>query len=130
MSELINNRQEKLKKLILSLHAGKDFEAAKQEFKEDFGSITTEEISQLEQGLIKDGMDVADIQKLCDVHAAVFDGSISDIHKIHDYSSTPGHPVQVFIEENEKIEQLIKEEVEPYLNTNRKNSFADATCCL
>lgn len=123
MSELINNRQEKLKKLILSLHAGKDFEAAKQEFKEDFGSITTEEISQLEQGLIKDGMDVADIQKLCDVHAAVFDGSISDIHKIHDYSSTPGHPVQVFIEENEKIEQLIKEEVEPYLTQTGKTAL-------
>ncbi|HKL84122.1 MAG TPA: DUF438 domain-containing protein [Bacilli bacterium] len=123
MSELINNRQEKLKKLILSLHAGKDFEVAKQEFKEDFGSITTEEISQLEQGLIKDGMDVADIQKLCDVHAAVFDGSISDIHKIHDYSSTPGHPVQVFIEENEKIEQLIKEEVEPYLTQTGKTAL-------
>lgn len=115
MSELINNRQQKLKELILSLHNGKDFEEAKKEFKLHFGSITTEEISQLEQALIKDGMGVEEIQKLCDVHAAVFEGSISDIHKIHDYSNTPGHPVQVFLEENERLTQLIKEEVEPYL---------------
>ena len=116
MSELINNRQQKLKELILSLHAGKDIETAKEEFKLHFGSITTEEISQLEQRLIKDGMKVADIQRLCDVHAAVFDGSISDIHKINDYSATPGHPIQVFLEENERIEKLIKEEIEPYLD--------------
>lgn len=123
MSELINNRQAKLKDLILSLHAGKDFEAAKQEFKDNFGEISTEEISQLEQGLIKDGMGVDEIQKLCDVHAAVFDGSISDIHKIHDYSSTPGHPVQVFLEENKALEQLLKDEIKPYLLENGKTAL-------
>ncbi len=123
MSELINNRQAKLKDLILSLHAGKDFEAAKQEFKDNFGEISTEEISQLEQGLIKDGMGVDEIQKLCDVHAAVFDGSISDIHKIHDYSSTPGHPVQVFLEENKALEQLLKDEINPYLLENGKTAL-------
>jgi len=123
MSELINNRQEKLKVLIKSLHAGKDFEEAKEEFKLHFGTVTTEEISQLEQALIREGMGVEEIQKLCDVHAAVFDGSISDIHKIHDYSSTPGHPVQVFLEENERLEHLLKEEVDPYLEQTGKTAL-------
>ena len=42
-------------------------------------------------------MKVADIQRLCDVHAAVFDGSISDIHKINDYSATPGPSYPSFL---------------------------------
>ncbi len=129
MSEFIDNvskeRQKKLKELILSLHAGKDLEVAKLEFKEHFGEISTKEISQMEQSLIKeDGMSVQEIQKLCDVHAAVFEGSISDIHNIlQGVTNEPGHPVRVMREENERIEQLIKEEIEPYLLVSGKTAL-------
>jgi DUF438 domain-containing protein len=124
MSELINNRQKKLKELILSLHEGKPLTEAKQEFKQYFGTITTEEITQMEQALIKDGMKVEEIQRLCDVHAAVFDGSISDIHNIvKDYTDTPGHPVRVFKDENDRIEKLIKEEIEPFLSQSGKSAM-------
>ncbi len=126
MSEFINNvskaRQEKLKALILSLHAGKDFDEAKREFKEHFGEVTTREISQMEQALIKEeGITVQEIQKLCDVHAAVFEGSISDIHNVLEgVTNEPGHPVRVMRDENERIEQLIAEEIEPYLTQSGK----------
>lgn len=127
MSELINNqqklRQEKLKALILSLHAGKPLEVAKKEFKEAFGSITTEEITELEQALIRDGMEVSEIQRLCDVHAALFDGSIADIHRQKDATMTPGHPVQVFLEENTRLERLIQEEIDPYLAQTGKTAI-------
>ena len=124
MSELINNRQLKLKNLILSLHEGKPLEEAKAEFKRDFETITTEEITQMEQALIKDGMQVSEIQRLCDVHAAVFDGSISDIHNLkQDVTMTPGHPVAVFLNENTQIEKLITEEIEPYLNQSSKTAM-------
>ena len=126
MSEFINNqtiRQEKLKKLIRSLHKGKSLEEAKAEFKTEFGSITTQEITTMEQALIKEGMQVSEIQRLCDVHAAVFEGSISDIHTPkEEVDNIPGHPVNVFLDENKRLEQLISEEIDPYLNQNGKSA--------
>ncbi|MGD9605508.1 MAG: DUF438 domain-containing protein [Bacilli bacterium] len=119
MSELINNnekRQELLKKIIKSLHEGKNLEEAKAEFKAHFSEVSTAEISQMEQSLIKEGMAIEEVQNLCDVHAAVFEGSISDIHAPKDRTKIPGHPVQVFLDENDRLEKLIKEEIEPYLN--------------
>ncbi|MDY3196051.1 MAG: DUF438 domain-containing protein [Paracholeplasma sp.] len=127
MSEFINNvsikRQEKLKEIIMGLHEGKTLEEAKAMFKEHFEDVTTQEISQMEQSLMKEGtIGVSEIQKLCDVHAAVFEGSISDIHSFSDHTKIPGHPVQVFHEENRRIERLIQEEIEPYLSQSGKTA--------
>lgn len=127
MSEFINNntiRQEKLKKLIRSLHEGKSLVDAKKEFKEQFGTISTEEISAMEQALIKEGMSVSEIQRLCDVHASVFDGSIADIHRSkEEVEDIPGHPVAVFLNENARLEQLLKDEVDPYLQQDGKTAI-------
>lgn len=127
MSEFINNqsnRQEQLKKLIRSLHEGKPLEQAKREFREQFGSISTAEIVAMEQALIKEGMDVSEIQRLCDIHAAVFEGSISDIHAIkEEIDEIPGHPVQVFLAENARLEKLIAEEIEPYLSQSGRSAI-------
>ena len=129
MSEFIDNasrkRKEELKELILSLHNGKDLETAKAEFKAKFGEITTKEISQMEQSLLADNkITVQEIQKLCDVHAAVFEGSISDIHNILEgVTSEPGHPLRVMRDENDRIEKLIVEEIEPYLAVSGKTAM-------
>lgn len=111
MSELINNReyrQKKLKELIMKLHEGVDFETVKKEFEENFGSISTSEISSLEQSIIMEGMPVEEVQRLCNVHSAVFKGSIEDIHNIDVISNTIGHPLNTFIRENEKLSQYLK----------------------
>lgn len=76
MSEVINNRQEKLKELILKLHDGANLEDVKSEFKEHFGSVSTAEISAMERSLVEEGMAPTEIQRLCDVHASLFEGSI------------------------------------------------------
>ena len=125
MSEFINNesqkRQEKLKEIIMGLHEGKTLDEAKIMFKKHFTDVTTAEITKMEQALMIEGtIGVSEIQKLCDVHAAVFEGSISDIHNFSDHTKIKGHPVQVFYEENQRIEQLIKEEIEPYLEQTGK----------
>lgn len=125
MSEFINNvehRQRLLKDIIKSLHDGKNLEEAKKEFKKHFNEVSTAEISMMEQALIKEGMAIEEVQNLCDVHAAVFEGSISDIHPTKDHTKVKGHPVQVFIEENERIESLIKTEIEPYINQSGKSA--------
>lgn len=122
MSELINNRQEKLKAIIKKIHNGLPLDEAKKLFKEQFGSITTEEITSMERNLIKEGMPIEEVQKLCDVHAALFNGSISDIHKAKDITEIPGHPAYVLIKENEKIQQVIDREIKPYIDKKDKTS--------
>lgn len=114
MSEYINNsefRKKKLNELIKSLHEGKTVDEVKDEFDKYFGSVTTQEITQIEQTLVKEGLPVAEIQKLCDVHAAVFKGSIADIHAKQSLRDTPGHPVNVFVDENHALEEFLSEHV-------------------
>lgn len=120
MSEYINNSQQRknqLKSLIRSLHEGNTKESVIQEFQKHFSTVSTTEISQIEQELIKEGLAVEEVQRLCDVHAAVFDGAISDIHATKDYSSIIGHPVNVLQMENKAIESVIREEIIPYFET-------------
>ena len=74
MSEIINNReyrQKVLTELILELHAGKTVDEVKGRFEKLIEGVSASEISQMEQALIAEGMPVEEVQRLCDVHAAV-----------------------------------------------------------
>jgi len=111
MSELINNEQDRkeiLKDLIMQLHEGHDFDEVKNKFQTQFEGVAAKEISDIEQALIKEGMPIENIQKLCDVHAAVFEGSIEEIHRPDEEEKVPGHPVHSFLLENTHIENLIE----------------------
>ena len=82
MSEIINNReyrQKVLKELIMELHQGKAVEDVKERFAKLIEGIAPSEISEMEQSLIAEGMPVSEVQRLCDVHAEVFKGSIEEI---------------------------------------------------
>ena len=118
MSEIINNReyrQKMLKDIIMELHAGKTVEEVKARFEELIKDISATEISEMEQALIMDGMPVEEIQRLCDVHAAVFKGSIEEIHKVQKPEETPGHPIHTFRLENRELEKHINEKLKPHL---------------
>jgi len=116
MSELINNREHRrmvLKELITELHDGKSVEAVKQKFAETFEGVSASEISEAEQALILDGMPVTEVQRLCDVHAAVFKGSIHEIHQPEVTPKAAGYPTDVLKLENRAIEKLISEQIQP-----------------
>ena len=119
MSDMINNReyrQKVLKELMSELHNGKSVDEVKPRFEELIKGISVKEISEMEQALIMDGMPVAEIQNLCDVHAAVFKGSIEEIHQAAQKpEEIPGHPVQVFKLENCEIEKLLQQSITPIL---------------
>lgn len=118
MSEFINNsefRKRRLKELIQSLHDGASFETVREQFVAEFKDVTTTEISQMEQALVKDGLAIEEVQRLCDVHATLFDGKVQNIHREKDYTAVPGHPTHVMKEENKAIEALIQSEIEPFL---------------
>lgn len=112
MSEFINNRKIRkntLKNIIKQLHEGKSVDEVKQEFEDVFGQVSAGEISEIESALVEEGMQVAEIQKLCDVHAAVFKGSITEIHKEEEKEAAkiPGHPVNILIRENRIIQDIV-----------------------
>ncbi len=110
MSEVINNReyrQKVLKELISELHSGKSVDEVKERFEKLIEGVSPTEISEMEHSLMMDGMPVEEVQRLCDVHAAVFKGSIEEIHRPQKPEDIPGHPVHTFKLENKKIESLI-----------------------
>jgi len=129
MSEVINNReyrQKVLKEIIMELHNGKSVEEVKARFEELIKGISPSEISEMEQALIMEGVPIQEIQNLCDVHAAVFKGSIEDIHRPQKPEETPGHPVHTFKLENRAIEALVNEKIKPdieaFKNTGSKEN--------
>lgn len=110
MSKEINNReyrQKVIKEIIRDLHAGKTVEEVQGKFAETFEGVSAEEITQAEQALIMEGLPVSEVQRLCDVHAAVFKGSIEEIHAPVGEFDVPGHPVYVMKRENRAIEQIV-----------------------
>lgn len=126
MSQEINNReyrQQIIKDLIAQLHGGKSVDEVKEQFAAAFDGVSAEEIAQAEQALITNGLPVSEVQRLCDVHAAVFKGSIEDIHKPVDAADIPGHPVNTLKRENRAIEQLAGE-IQKSIQTLSKEELA------
>ena len=119
MSEEINNReyrQNVIQNVISQLHEGKSVEEVKQQFETAFSGVSAAEISEAEQALISNGLPVSEVQRLCDVHAAVFKGSIEEIHQAEDQASIPGHPANVLKLENRSLEKLLEYRVRLHLS--------------
>lgn len=107
MSELINNsenRKELLKHLILQLHKGEAPEAVKTQLTNLLKGIPYDEVVEVEQELIKEGLPVEEVLKLCDIHAMVLDGNI-DLSAAKTIPA--GHPVDTFKIENRELEKLL-----------------------
>jgi len=123
LSEYIDNRsseksnraerQKVLKDIILQLHEGKDPADVKNEFAKLIDGVSASEISEMESGLVAEGMAIEEIQKLCDVHAEIFRGAVTQIHTTSKEEEKPGHPVRVLREENFAIESLLKNKLMP-----------------
>lgn len=118
MSQEINNRErrkEAIKSVLRLLHEGKSIEEAQGIFKSAFDGVAASEISAAEQALISEGLPVSEVQRLCDVHAAVFKGSIEEIHAPSDASKIPGHPAHTLKAENAAITAHMEERIRPLL---------------
>ncbi len=108
MSEFINNaskRKDALKAIIRKLHAGESVESLQEEFNEVIAEASASDIAQAEREVIAEGLPVADIQKLCDLHVAVFQQGLESQPAPE---SVPGHPVYNFRLENEVISRVLE----------------------
>ena len=128
MSEFINNsemRKQTIKDIIKQLHEGKTVEEVKQQFEEAFEEVAASEITAAEAALIAEGVPASEIQRLCDVHASVFKGTIEEIHQ-HPSNAIliPGHPLNTLMRENLAISRIMNQEIKPYLkNLDGEESY-------
>jgi Uncharacterized conserved protein len=101
-----NERQEALKGIIKDLHAGATVKDLRKRFAVLIKDTSAEEIADMENALIQEGFPVEEIQRLCEVHAEVFDKSLRKAGKP---SKIPGHPVHTYLEENREARRRLKD---------------------
>ena len=127
MSQEINNREKRkqaIKDTLRLLHEGKSVEEVQGIFRNAFDGVEASEISAAEQALINEGLPVAEVQRLCDVHSAVFKGSIEEIHAPSDASRIPGHPAHTIKAENAAITAHMNERIRPLLSRVAEGKLA------
>jgi len=127
MSQEINNREKRkqaIKDTLRLLHEGKSVEEVQGIFRNAFDGVEASEISAAEQALINEGLPVAEVQRLCDVHSAVFKGSIEEIHAPSDVSKIPGHPAHTLKAENAAITDHMNERIRPLLASVQAGKLA------
>ena len=132
-----SEREVLLRSYIERLTKGEDLETVRKEFVQNFKEVDALEIANAEQHLIKSGVPYQEVQKLCDVHSALFHGSTKQEKimnaekavaaskeaaqrrmngandrkaaeiKAQTLIAEPGHPLNVLTLENEGIAEQI-----------------------
>lgn len=104
------DRIEKLKSYLKRLGEGESLEAVRKDFAEEFQGVEASEIMKAEEAILAEGTPITEVQKLCDVHSALFHGT-TDYSNKHEKSTVlsqvKGHPLQTFTQENEALTKLI-----------------------
>ena len=131
-----NNRTEQIKAYLRRLGDGEDIENVRKDFVRDFSEVEASEIMKAEQELLKEGTPLEEVQRLCDVHSALFHGAtkaekIANAEKAveeslkrqeenqADYSNKnekaaklaqiKGHPLHSLTKENDALTKLLEE---------------------
>jgi len=102
MSKIIEDEKMALKEVIKQLHAGASPQEVKERFRHVLEGVSPLEIAKIEQELIKEGMPREEIQKLCDVHLAVFREQLEK----QKLDMPIEHPISILTEEHKILLQL------------------------
>jgi DUF438 domain-containing protein len=97
-----SGKVEQMKALIRDLHDGLSPEEARVRFNSVVRDVSPEEIGIMEEQLIREGMPVQEIQRLCDLHVAVVQDGLD---RQEEMPAPPGHPVHTYRAENRIITQ-------------------------
>ena len=105
LNDETQSRKELLKHMILQLHEGVAPEEVRGRLVTLLKTIPYNEVVQVEQELINEGLPEEEVLKFCDIHTQVLDGQIdqSGARQIPD-----GHPVDTFKKENRELLKLIQ----------------------
>jgi len=93
-------KKEVIKKILRELHSGVSLEVLKERFQEVLKGISPMEIPLIEQELVREGVPIQEIIKLCDLHVALF----RDFLVSRELEDVPrGHPLNLLLMENEYL---------------------------
>lgn len=124
----MKDRIETLKGYLKRLGNGEPLEAVRKDFMEVFKDVDPAEIMKAEQEILAEGTPLSDVQKLCDVHAALFHGKTREeqianaekaVHasalreeresKTRELAQIKGHPLWLFANENGALAMLLEQ---------------------
>lgn len=110
-SNSTNSRTDQLKGYLKRLGQGEALETVRADFAREFGEVEAAEIMQAEQELLEEGTPLTEVQKLCDVHAALFHGSTTEDRKVNAdvLEMVIGHPLYTLTKENRALSKLLVE---------------------
>ena len=112
--------KDQIKSYLQRLNHGEPLENVQADFVRECKDVDPAEIMHAEQELLREGTSIEELQRLCDVHSALFHGSATDAQKLHAKDiqdqrlsaaaaliQISGHPLQTFTLENAALEKLI-----------------------
>ncbi len=101
-------RVDSLKNYIHRLNSGEALDSVREDFKSEFKDVNASEIMHAEQEMMLEGMPIREVQKLCDVHSALFHGTLDNkLENNLKNSEIIGHPVRAFHLENMAILEIL-----------------------
>ena len=100
-------RKERVKHYIRLVSEGHPLEEVRAQFRSEFKDVPAEEIAAAEGLLMEEGMKLQEVQQLCDVHAALFEGAVQQ----QAGGEPAGHPLFIFSKENEGLRGFIDKEI-------------------
>jgi DUF438 domain-containing protein len=96
----MSRKVELVKELLKAVHRGESVDELRKRYSGVLSQISPIEIPLIEQQLVKEGISIDDILKLCDLHVELF----REFLKSRELNGVPkGHPVDLFMKENEWV---------------------------
>lgn len=111
------NRTERLKSYLKRLGDGENLESVRADFVKNFSDVEAAEIMQAEQELLAEGTPLGEVQKLCDIHSALFHGATTE-EKIANAEKA----VEESVLRQKAAEELAKRDSYPQKDYSDKNA--------
>lgn len=125
----MTKKEQRIKKLteyLQRLGAGEELEEVRKDFIKEFSDVQASEIMEAEQELMKQGTPLEEVQRLCDVHAALFHGVTPEeemkkrqsfeqkeygnkSEQAQELEQIEGHPLYTLTKENQALLKLLQQ---------------------
>lgn len=125
----MTKKEQRIKKLteyLQRLRAGEELEEVRKDFIKEFSDVQASEIMEAEQELMKQGTPLGEVQRLCDVHAALFHGVTPEeemkkrqsfeqkeygnkSEQAQELEQVEGHPLYTLTKENQALLKLLQQ---------------------
>jgi len=100
VSTIPNESIEAVKEILKAIHRGEKIEELKKRFGSVLQQVSPFEIPLIEQQLVKEGISVNEVLKLCDLHVELFREALQS----RELKNVPkGHPLDLLMKENEWV---------------------------